>query len=201
MDTRAKPWLFARVFIWVMITYMGMYTGLSFFGNFNFLPVLIIVGSFMVPFTLVVFFWEMNAPQNIPVYKVVYTVFIGGVASLVAALVLYQTLHDFSGVLIVGFVEAAAKVLAIAWFLRNSKDTYILNGLLIGAAAGTGFADFETAGYALRVLLETSNLESLYDTILWCGIWHLEAISCGRHFPAQPSAWSKENGTGNGRCC
>lgn len=61
-------------------------------------------------------------------------------------------------------------MLVIAWFLRNSKDTYILNGLLIGAAVGTGFAAFETAGYALRVLLETSNLGSLYATILWRGI-------------------------------
>ncbi len=51
----------------------------------------------------------------------------------------------------VGLIEEAAKATIVALFLfRDKKCKYILNGLLIGAAVGAGFAAFETAGYILR---------------------------------------------------
>ncbi len=49
------------------------------FENINFIPGLIVVNCFAVPFTTLIFFWEMNAPQNIAIYKIVYVVFIGGI--------------------------------------------------------------------------------------------------------------------------
>lgn len=170
LDTWPKPWLYAKVFLTVMLVYFGLYLGISYFGNLNFLPGLIFVGAFMVPFTILVFFWEINAPQNVPIYSVVYIVFVGGIISLITALALYETLSGYSGVLIIGFVEEAAKVVAVAWFVRRARYHYILNGLLVGAAVGAGFAAFETAGYALRVVMETSSLQSLYSTILWRGV-------------------------------
>jgi RsiW-degrading membrane proteinase PrsW (M82 family) len=62
-ETWPKPWLFARVFIIALLIFTGFYSGVSYFGNWNFIPGVIIVGAFAVPFSTLMFFWEMNAPH------------------------------------------------------------------------------------------------------------------------------------------
>ncbi|WP_020617229.1 PrsW family intramembrane metalloprotease [Paenibacillus daejeonensis] len=153
IDTWPKPWLFMRIFIVGLIGFLGFYFGFLFFENANLLPGLIIVGSFVVPVALLIFFWEINAPQNIPLYRLMYYVFIGGILSLIIALLFFETVGNLAvAPIVVGIIEEVAKVLAILWCLRKRpKDHYILNGLLVGAAVGTGFAAFESAGYALRM--------------------------------------------------
>ena len=169
--TWPKPWLFARVFFISLIAYLGLFLGVSFFKNINFVPGLIIVGSFAVPFSTLIFFWEMNAPQNIPIYKIVYVVFIGGILSLLIALVFYDVLGRFdNNPITIGIVEELSKVVAVIFFVRHLQYRYVLNGLLLGAAIGVGFAAFETAGYALRALLSDS-FHMLYFTILWRSIF------------------------------
>ncbi|MEB4857669.1 MULTISPECIES: PrsW family intramembrane metalloprotease [Priestia] len=170
VNTWPKPWLFARVFLIALVAYLGLYLGVSLFENINFIPGLIVVGAFAVPFTTLIFFWEMNAPQNIAIYKIVYVVFIGGILSLLLALVFYDILGNNTNVIVIGICEELAKVIAVIYFVRNLKYRYILNGLLLGAAIGAGFAAFETAGYALRALLSGS-FHMLYSTILWRSIF------------------------------
>lgn len=170
VDTWPKPWLFTRVFFVAAIGYIGLYLGVSLFGNINFIPGLIIVGAFAVPFTTLVFFWEMNAPQNIAIYKIVYVVFIGGILSLLVALVFYDILRNVINPITIGIVEELAKVIAVIFFVHSIKYRYVLNGLLLGAAIGVGFAAFETAGYALRSLLSGS-FHQLYTTILWRSVF------------------------------
>lgn len=169
-DTWPKPWLFTRIFLLSLLSYAGLYVGVSLFGNLNFIPGLIVVGAFAVPITTLIFFWEMNAPQNIAIYKIVYVVFIGGILSLLVALVFYDLLGNNTNAITIGIVEELAKVITVISFVRSLKYTYILNGLLLGAAVGAGFAAFETAGYALRALLSGS-FHMLYFTILWRSIF------------------------------
>lgn len=164
-----KPWLFARLFLVVWLLYFGLYIGLNYFKDTNFLPGLIIIGSFMVPLTMLMFFWEMNVPRNISIYSVIKILFGGGILSLITAMVIYQNFADSSSVIIIGIVEEVAKLLVVLWFLRNDKYNYIFNGLLIGAAVGAGFAAFESAGYALNVLAG-SNLDTMYTTTFWRGV-------------------------------
>ena len=47
-------------------------------------------------------------------------------------------------------MEETAKVLAMVVVARAAKYRYKLNGLLVGAAVGVGFAAFESMGYALN---------------------------------------------------
>lgn len=169
-DTWPKPWLFARVFIIALLAFAGFYMGVTYFGNVNFLPGLIIVGAFAVPFTTLIFFWEMNAPQNIAFYRVFYVVLIGGVLSMLVALVFFNILKNNINPITIGIAEELAKAITVITFVRYRKYRYILNGLLIGAAVGAGFAAFETAGYALRALLSGDGA-NLYNTILWRGIF------------------------------
>jgi Predicted membrane protein len=173
-DTWPKPWLFARIFLITVLCYYGLYAGVNIFRNINFLPGLIVMGSFMVPLSMLVLFWEMNVPQNIAIYKIVQVVFIGGILSLITAVIFFNSFGDIasSGIedaILTGIIEESAKVLALLWFLKDRKYKYILNGVLIGAAIGTGFAAFETAGYALRTALAGS-LSSMYHTMFWRGV-------------------------------
>lgn len=165
-----KPWLFSRVFVVLAVTYILLYIASFTFYNTNGIPGLIVIGSFVVPFSLLVFFWETNAPRNISIFEVVRMFFIGGVASLVAAIFLFTFFPvyelNYSGALIVGVIEEVGKLLIIAFFVKQLKVKYILNGLLIGAAIGAGFAAFESAGYAFNLLMsygESAMLSNIFD--------------------------------------
>jgi protease PrsW len=169
LDSWPRPWLYARIFLFTGFIYVGLYIGFEVFDNAHFFPGLIMVGSFIVPLTILIFFWEMNAPQNISIYKIIKILFIGGIMSLITAVFFYKNIGDQTSVIMVGFVEELAKLLVIIWFIRENKYTYILNGILIGAAVGTGFAAFESAGYALMAVL-VSDFDTMYFTIFWRGV-------------------------------
>lgn len=169
-DTWPKPWLFARLFIIALLVFAGFYVGVSYFENANFLPGLIIVGAFGVPLTTLIFFWEMNVPQNIAIYRVIYVVLIGGILSMLISLVFFDILKNNTHPITIGIIEELAKTIIVISFVHYRKYKYILNGLLIGAAVGAGFAAFETAGYALRALLSGDTL-SLFGTILLRGFY------------------------------
>ena len=66
--------------------------GYRMFENPNLLPGLIFIGSFAVPFSTLIFFLEMNAPRNISIFVITTLVAIGGIASLIVALVFFKWL-------------------------------------------------------------------------------------------------------------
>lgn len=147
-----RPWLFSRIFIIFAVTFLFLVIVAVNFQNMNAVPGMIMIGSFAVPFSLLIFFWEMNAPQNISIYEVAKMFFMGGTASLVATMILHLFFAveelNVSGAIIVGIVEEVGKFAIILYFIYKLNPKYILNGLLIGAAIGAGFAAFESAGYA-----------------------------------------------------
>lgn len=152
VTTWPKPWLFSRVFVVLALTFILLYISVDVFDNGIAYPGMIIVGSFAIPFSLLILFWEMNAPRNISIYEVTKMLFVGGAASIFASLFLFNVFPvyelSFTGAIIVSIVEETGKLAIIACFIHKLKSKYILNGLLIGAAIGAGFAAFESAGYA-----------------------------------------------------
>ncbi|MBO0959859.1 PrsW family intramembrane metalloprotease [Neobacillus sp. MM2021_6] len=168
-DTWPKPWLFARVFVIALLAFAGFYIGVDYFRNINFIPGLLMIGASAVPLTTLIFFWEMNAPQNIAFYRVIFVGFIGGILSMLVALVFFDIVKNNINPITIGITEELAKAIMVISFVRYRKYRYILNGLLIGAAVGAGFAAFETAGYALRSLM-SGDAQNLYTTILWRGL-------------------------------
>lgn len=165
-----KPWLFSRVFLILVTTYVLLYVSTYSFENTIALPGLIIMGSFAVPFSLLIFFWESNAPRNISLFEIVKMFFIGGVASIVTTLFIFSIFpvynYDYQGAISIGIIEETGKLLIAAFFIRQLQIKYILNGLLIGAAIGAGFAAFESAGYAFHSGLafgDEAMLSNLFD--------------------------------------
>ena len=151
-----SAWVYLKMFIFFLIAYIPLRIGYISYGNTNFLPGLIIIGAFAMPVTVLIFFFEINVFRNVPFYKVMQDFIWGGALSLIFAILLFSLnlntdISTFIGALMVGVIEEVAKAVIVAIFLfRDNKCKYILNGLLIGAAVGAGFAAFETAGYILR---------------------------------------------------
>jgi RsiW-degrading membrane proteinase PrsW (M82 family) len=59
----------------------------------------------------------MNVPRNISIFKVVQLLFVGGIASLIVALIFFNRLNIFTsflGASAAGIIEEAAKVLIVA---------------------------------------------------------------------------------------
>lgn len=168
-DCWPKPWLYSRVFLCFVITFTLLYICSAVFNNPNAYPGLIIIGSFAVPFTTLVMFLEVNAFKNISVYDVMKFFLIGGCASLVVTLFLFDLelvdtdLSSTWGAMMVGIIEEVGKLI-IVFFLVKQLPTcnYILSALLAGACVGAGFAAFESAGYAMRPMLQIANLAGAY---------------------------------------
>ncbi len=170
-DSWPKPWLFSRVLFMCLITYVLLYICFDFFGNGNALPGMIFIGALAVPLSCLVFFMEVNVPRNISFYEVLKVFFIGGGASLVVTLILFTFISpgetlDYAGATIVGIVEEIAKFAVVAYFIKKNKEVnFVLNGILIGAAVGAGFATFETAGYILNNGLQSG--KEIMMIVLW----------------------------------
>lgn len=152
----AGAWVYLKIFIFFLIAYIPVRIGYITYGNLNFLPAMVMLGAFAIPVTVLIFFFEINVFKNIPFYRVVEYFIMGGSLSLITAILFFELdlntdISTYTGALMVGLLEEAAKATIVALFLfRDKKCKYILNGLLIGAAVGAGFAAFETAGYILR---------------------------------------------------
>ena len=151
----ASAWVYFKIFVFFLIAYIATRIGYVNYQNLNFLPAMIMLGAFAVPVSILIFFFEINLFKNIPFYKVLEYFIIGGALSLLLAILYFDIISvnelDYKGALMVGLIEEAAKAVIVSLFLfKSKKSNYILNGLLVGAAVGAGFAAFETAGYILK---------------------------------------------------
>ena len=115
----------------------------------------------------------------------------GGGLSLILAILFFSLefntdISTYFGAMMVGLIEEVAKAAIVALFLfKSKKSNYILDGLLIGAAVGAGFAAFETAGYILRYGLN-NGLETMLHVIKLRGF-----LAPGGHV-----AWAAIEGAG-----
>ena len=59
-----KPWLYSRVFFLFAITFIGLVALLRIFENILAYPGIIFIGALAVPFSLLVFFWEVKCSKK-----------------------------------------------------------------------------------------------------------------------------------------
>ena len=94
---------------------------------------------------------------------------------MVITLILFQNTESLSnafGASSAGLIEEPAKLGSLIFLMRGrniKKYPYILNGLLLGASVGCGFAAFESAGYALESGLFSST-DKMIESIQLRGI-------------------------------
>jgi protease PrsW len=169
--TWPRPWVFFRTFAGAMLVYVGFVQAWQNFHTLNLIPGAIVVGSFVVPLSVLIFFFETNVRRNVSLYQVLKLLFFGGVLSLIFSLILFKVIAiNALGASVAGLVEEPGKLLALFLVINIAKYRYIHNGLLFGAAVGTGFAAFESAGYALTLGLSTGQPQVIFDIILVRGM-------------------------------
>lgn len=169
-----RPWVFFRMFLFVGFVYLCFLQAWNEFHNINLVPGLIMVGSFAVPISALVFFFEMNTRKNVSLYQLMRLVFLGGVLSLIISLIFFEISDNLKlnwlGASVAGLVEEPGKLLALLIVVNIPRYKYTLNGLLFGAAIGTGFAAFESAGYALYAGLNNPDPDAMKDSIVIRGM-------------------------------
>jgi RsiW-degrading membrane proteinase PrsW (M82 family) len=143
-------------------------------ANVNLVPTLILLGSFLVPVTFVVWSFERWKDQHLTAELIVSAFVLGGLLGVLGAAVLEAYLLSPSPLLFlgVGLIEEAAKLGALVLVTRRLPRRHARDGFVLGAAVGFGFAAFETAGYAFNALLTVRGLSltGLVDTELVRGV-------------------------------
>lgn len=170
-----RPWLFARLFLSAMLMALLLYGAIAFLGGGVAVPGLLIVGCFVMPLSVVLLFYELNTPRNVTLIYVTGLILMGGILSIFVSMVMFRlfpVLGSLVGASSAGMIEELGKLLTVVYATRRLSAVryrYILNGLLFGAAVGAGFAAFESAGYAMDVLLASKSLNTAVLSIAMRG--------------------------------
>jgi RsiW-degrading membrane proteinase PrsW (M82 family) len=153
-----RPWLRAfltGLVLWLMTVVVTMLT-----KNPNLIPTLVLLGSFLVPVSFVVWAFGRRHSGEVTT-ELLFTTFVtGGVLGVLAASLLETYLLHPSPLLFlgVGLIEEAAKLAVLAFLARRLQHKYARDGLILGASVGFGFAAFESAGYAFTALFTERGL-------------------------------------------
>jgi protease PrsW len=165
-DGWPTPRVFWRVLGAAIATYVLLRLGVTEFHNP--IPGMIVIGSFLVPLSVVILFFELNTPRNVSVYQVGKLLLLGGALSLILTSVAGRMLPgsgvgDIVPALLTGVMEETGKALALLIVVGNMRYRWQLNGLLFGAAMGAGFAGFESAGYAFNLAPTSDEASTLIE--------------------------------------
>lgn len=128
-----KPWVFFKLFSLAVVVYLGFVFALTEFRNPILVPGLIAIGSFLIPFSILVLFFELNVPRNVPLYQVLRLLLLGGILSLILSLFLFRAtrLDSWLGAMSAGIIEEIGKASALLLVINKLKYRWILNGLLL----------------------------------------------------------------------
>jgi RsiW-degrading membrane proteinase PrsW (M82 family) len=123
----------------------------SFFtSNLILLPTIVLLGSFLVPVTGVV--WYLDHDPTLSPRRIVPAFIIAGVmGALGSSLLEFWLVYGpgLLGNLKVGLIEEFMKGFAIVLFALGLRSYSTRNGIVLGATVGFGFAALESSGYAL----------------------------------------------------
>jgi len=127
--------------------------------NSNLIPTLIMIGSFLVPFCVVLFILE-RLVGNVTTLQVILAFVVGGICGILGASLLEASLpasiFTYVGV---GFIEEFVKgviLVVIGWRVVPKTAG---QGALLGSAVGAGFAAFESAGYAFNAVITVEGFD------------------------------------------
>lgn len=172
----APPWW--AVFLIGFVLWIASVGAAFLTSDLILLPTIVLLGSFLVPVTAVVWYVDHDPSPALPPRRIFSAFVIAGAVGVLAAALLeyYLVGSGPAGNLEVGFIEEfvkAALVVVVAWGVHTFHTR---DGMVLGAAVGFGFAALESSGYALVSLFVVSghqltlSLASVVTTELVRGI-------------------------------
>jgi RsiW-degrading membrane proteinase PrsW (M82 family) len=146
----------------VLLIGLGLYViglaALVLTGNPNLFPTVVMLGNFLVPVTYVAFFYDRRYLSTLTLPATAMGFVYGGVLGVIAAAILEPLLIrnlNFFTMFLVGLIEEFVKIWGVLIVARHRRHNLELDGLILGAAAGMGFAALESSGYAFTSFLES----------------------------------------------
>ena len=154
--TRHRAWL--RVLLIGLLLYVVGIVALILTGNPNLFPTIVMVGNFLVPVAFVAFFYERRELSQLSMPTTTLAFLYGGLLGVLAASILEPLLIRSRGLgaaFLVGLIEEFVKILGVLVIARRRRHSSEMDGLILGAAAGMGFAALESIGYAFTAFLSS----------------------------------------------
>jgi RsiW-degrading membrane proteinase PrsW (M82 family) len=155
-----------KVLLIGLALYVATVVALVLTGNPNLFPTVVMVGSFLVPVTYVSFFYERRRLSSVNMASTAMAFVYGGLLGVIAASILeplFIRKLDVVTVFVVGLIEELVKILGVLVVARHRRHDSEMDGLILGAAAGMGFAALESMGYAFTAFLQSQG--SLSSTV------------------------------------
>jgi len=152
--------------------------------NLNFVPSVILLGSFLVPITFVTYLYETLPSWGFPLPSMAICFLGGGVVGIVVAGTLeYHVLRTlgFLPMLGVGLIEEGAKLIFPLGFYLGGRYRSEAAGILFGTTCAMGFAALETMGYSFVSLLKSQGSLFVLNEVL---------LVRGLMSPAGHAAWT-----------
>lgn len=160
-----SAWGWLRVLLLGIALFVVTTLVMFFSGNPNLYPTVILVGNFLVPIVFVTFLYDRQHLSTMSTAAIAQSFAIGGVlgvlgASMLEPLLIPAATNADQGLtigtaLLIGLIEEACKLAAVIIMARRLRHNAEIDGLLLGAAVGMGFAALESTGYAFTTFLET----------------------------------------------
>lgn len=136
-------------------------------SNPNLFPTVVMIGNFLMPIAYVAFFYERRHLSQLSLPTTALTFFYGGLLGVLASAILepiFIRQIDPVSVMMIGLIEEGAKILGVLAIARSRQHDSEMDGLILGVAAGMGFAALESMGYAFTAFLQSNG--SLSATVL-----------------------------------
>lgn len=143
-------------------------------GNPNLFPTVALVGNFLIPVSYVAFFYQRRHMSLVTLPTTARAFLYGGVLGVFAAALLEPVFIQrltFTSAFVVGLIEELAKILGVLVVARHRSHDAEIDGLILGAAAGMGFAALESTGYVFTAfLMSGGSLSALVGVTLLRGL-------------------------------
>lgn len=164
-NERNLSWL--KVFTGGMVLYIFGVFALAATRNTNIFPTVVMLGNFLVPITYVAFFYQRRHLSKLDMPTTAWAFFYGGLLGVLAAATLEPLFLSHDRLLFsfeVGLIEEFAKILGVLVIAKRCFHDSEMDGLILGAASGMGFAALESTGYAFTAFLASDG--SLSQTVI-----------------------------------
>lgn len=175
-----KPWLWWTIakagLALIALLYVTVYLSVEFTGSaaISLVQMLMIIPPLVFPLIIMVFFWEMNIPQNISLVDVGGFFLVSAVVSFAVTGIAFLVIPSGYAAKYAALREEPAKLTAcivILYYIQRvqKKKIYGLTGLVVGAIVGAAFSGIESVSYAM----DSGTIPSIVENQLMRGLFSI----------------------------
>ena len=140
-----------RVLLAALLLYLVGLASLAVTRNLKLFPAVVILGSSAVPVAYVAFFYQRKYLSRLTMSTTSIGFFFGGILGVYATALLENRFFIGPDVVInleASLIEEGVKMVCVLLVARRLRHDSEVDGIILGAAVGMGFAALESIGYA-----------------------------------------------------